>query len=120
MNQINQNERDQVPVPMDLILNEKTAGSINYLLLGLRYAIKSIVKEAVEEVINEQNYKALDEDRTITAKELCERWSIAPNTLRNWEIEKRITPLPLRGRKKIYSMKDVLAAESSGYIKHIS
>ena len=48
MNQINQNEMDQVPVPMDLILNEKTAGSINYLLLGLRYAIKSIVKEAVE------------------------------------------------------------------------
>ena len=120
MNQINQTGRNQVPVPMDLILNDKTAGSINYLLLGLRYTIKNIVKEAVEEVILEQNYKALDEDRTLTAKELCERWSISPNTLRSWEIDKKIAPLPLKGRKKIYSMKDVLAAESAGYIKHIS
>lgn len=120
MNQINQTGRNQVPVPMDLILNDKTAGSINYLLLGLRYTIKNIVKEAVEEVILEQNYKALDEDRTLTAKELCERWNISPNTLRSWEIDKKIAPLPLNGRKKIYSMKDVLAAESAGYIKHIS
>lgn len=120
MNQFNENEKNQVLVPMDLVLNEKTAGSINYLLHGLRYAVKNIVKEAVEEVILEQNFKALDEDRTLTAKELCERWSIAPNTLRAWEIDKRIAPLPLKGRKKIYSMKDVLAAESAGYIKHIS
>ena len=105
---------------MDFVLNDKTTGSINYLLLGLRYAIKQIVKEAVEEVILEQNYKAIDEERTITAHELCERWNIAPNTLRNWEIEKKIAPLPLNGRKKVYSMKDVLAAEATGYIKRVS
>ena len=120
MNQINQNEKDQVPVPMNLVLNEQTAGSINYLLLGLRYAMKSIVKEAVEEVIVEQNYKAHEDNRTLTARELCDRWSISPNTLRSWEIDKRIAPLPLPGRKKIYSMKDILAAESAGYIKHFS
>ena len=119
MNQINQNEWDQVPVPMDLILNEKTAGSINYILLGLRYTLKSIVKEAVEEVIQEENYKVQDDDKTLTAKELCARWNICPNTLRSWEIDKRIAPLPLYGRKKIYSMKDVLAAEAQGYIKKI-
>ena len=73
----------------------------------------------MEEVILEQNYKALDEERTLTAKELCDRWSISPNTLRLWEIDKRIAPLPLNGRKKIYSMKDVLAAESAGYIKNV-
>ena len=120
MNQINQNERDQVPVPMDLILNEKTAGSINYLLLGLRYAMKSIVKEAVEEVFNERYHKTQEEDKTLTAKELCARWSICPNTLRTWEIEKKIAPLPLNGRKKMYSMKDVLDAEAQGYIKIVS
>lgn len=119
MNQISKNERSQVPVPMNY-LNEKTAGSINYLILTLRYAMKSMVKEAVEEVILEQNYKMVDENRTLTAKELCERWNIAPNTLRSWEIDKRIAPLPLNGRKKIYSMKDVLAAEATGYIKKIS
>ena len=54
MNQFNQNERDQVPVPMDLVLNDNTARSINYLLLGLRYAVKRIVREAVEEVFDER------------------------------------------------------------------
>lgn len=104
---------------MDFVLNDKAAGSINYLLMGLRYAMKSIVREAVEEVLDEREFKALDEDRTITAKELCERWNISPNTLRSWEIDKKIAPLPLNGRKKVYSMKDVLAAESAGYIRNI-
>ena len=119
MKQINQNEMDPVPVPMDFVLNDKTTGSINYLLLGLRYAMKQIVKEAVEEVILEQNYRAIDENRTLTTKELCERWNISPNTLRSWEIDNRIAPLPLNGRKKVYSMKDILAAESAGYIKNV-
>ena len=119
MYQINENERSQVPVTMVSVLNEKTAGSINYLLMGIRYAMKVIVKEAVEEVILEQNFKTIEEDKTLTAKELCARWNISPNTLRNWEIDKRIAPLPLNGRKKIYSLKDVIAAESAGYIKNI-
>ena len=120
MKQINQVEGNQVPVPMDIVLNEKTTGSINYLLLGLRFALKSIVKEAVEEVIQEQNYKVQDEDKTLTAKELCARWNICPNTLRSWEIDKKIAPLRLNGRKKIYSMKDVLEAEATGYIKIVA
>ena len=120
MVQLNQNKENQVLVPMDFVLNEKTAKSINYLLLGLRYAMKALVKEAVEEVLDEREFKALDEDRTITARELCERWSISPNTLRSWEIDGKIAPLPLNGRKKIYSMRDVLAAEATGYIKNVS
>lgn len=119
MSQLNQIEGNPVPVPMDLVLTDKTAGSINYLLMGLRYTIKKIVKEAVEEVIQEQNFKAIDENRTLTTKELCERWNISPGTLRSWEIDQRIAPLPINGRKKVYSMKDVLAAESAGYIKNI-
>lgn len=115
-----QNENNQVPVQTELALNNKTAGSINYLLLGLRYALKGIVREAVEEVLDEREIKALDEDRTLNAHELCQRWNISPNTLRSWEIEGKISPLPLNGRKKIYSMKDVLAAEATGYIKNFS
>ena len=118
MNQVYENEGNPIPVPMDYVLSNKMEGSINYLLLGLRYEMKKIVKEAVEEVILEQNYKAVEEERTLTAKELCERWNISSNTLRSWEIDKRISPLPLKGRKKIYSMKEVLAAESAGYIKN--
>lgn len=120
MNQINQIENSQVPVPMDFVLNNKAAGSINYLLMGLRYTMKSIVKEAVEEVLEERECKTLEDDRTLTARELCARWNISPNTLRNWEIDRKIAPLPLKGRKKIYSMKDVLAAEAEGYIKNVA
>ena len=116
----NQIQKNQAMVPSGLVLNDKTAGSINYLLLGLRYALKSIVREAVEEVLDEREIKMLDEDRTLTARELCERWNISQNTLRSWEIDKKIAPLPLNGRKKIYSMRDVLAAEATGYIKNVS
>lgn len=116
----NQIQNNQIMVPTGLVLNDKTAGSINYLLLGLRYAIKSIVREAVEEVLDEREINALDENKTLTARELCERWSISTNTLRSWEIDGKIAPLPLNGRKKIYSMRDVLAAEATGYIKNVS
>lgn len=119
MDQVRIIDSIQAPVPMDLEMNNKVAGSINYLFVALRYMMKSIVREAVEEVLIEQDYKAQDENRTITAKELCERWNIGANTLRNWEIDKKIAPLPLNGRKKVYSMKDVLAAEAAGYIKKV-
>ena len=116
----NQIDKKQIPLQTGLALNNKTAGCINYLLLGLRYSLKGIVREAVEEVLDEREIKALDEDRTITAQELCKRWNISPNTLRAWEIDGKIAPLPLNGRKKVYSMRDVLVAEATGYIKNVS
>lgn len=120
MNQITRTEQNQTPAPYMLDLNSKTIGSINYLLMGLRYVVKSIVREAVEEVLIEQGHKNLKEDKTLTASQLCERWNISANTLRNWEIDNRIAPLALPGRKKIYSLKDVQAAEAAGYIKNIA
>ncbi len=119
MNQVNQIESSQVPVPIDFSRNNKAADSLNYLLWGLRYAMKSIVREAVEEVLDEREYRPLEE-KTITASELCERWNISANTLRCREIDEVIAPLPLPGRKKVYSMKDVLAAETMGFIKNLS
>lgn len=120
MNQTNQMENSQLLAPFFLEQNNRARGSISYLLQALRSSMKSIVKEAFEEVLLEQGYQAQGEDKTLTARELCDRWNISPNTLRNWEIDKRIAPLSLMGRKKIYSMKDVLAVEAAGYIKHIS
>ncbi len=110
----------QITTPYVCGLNDKTVSVINYLLLALRVSVKNIVREAVEEALDERASDIMDDDRTLTARELCERWNISPNTLRNWEIDGKIAPLPLKGRKKIYSMKDVLAAEAEGYIKNIA
>lgn len=120
MYQTNQIENPQTPAPFFLAQNNKATGSIAYLMQALRASMKVLVKEALEEVLLEQGCQAQEEDKTLTARELCDRWNISPNTLRNWEIDRRIAPLPLKGRKKIYSMKDVLAAEAAGYIKHIA
>ena len=60
------------------------------------------------------------ENQTLTAKELCKRWSISDNTLRNRENEGIIHPLETGGKKKIYSMKDVLNVETSGIYKRCS
>ena len=57
------------------------------------------------------------ENKTLTAKELCERWNISDNTLRNRENEGVIRPLETGGKKKIYSMKDILKCETSGIRK---
>lgn len=120
MKQITRIETNQMPPQYGYALNNKTVGAINYLLLGLRCAMKSIVREAVNEALNERESNIIEDDRTLNARELCERWNISANTLRNWEIDGKIAPLPLKGRKKIYSMKDVLAAEAEGYIKKVA
>ena len=86
---------------------------------GLIYSTLLSEDTTVVEVLDERECKTLEDDKTLTARELCTRWNISPNTLRNWEIDRKIAPLPLKGRKKIYSMKDVLAAESEGYIKTV-
>jgi DNA-binding transcriptional MerR regulator len=47
---------------------------------------------------------------------LCKRWNINADTLHNWEKKGKIRKLPLGGRKKMYSLKDVLEAEASGLV----
>ena len=61
--------------------------------------------------------KAIENIKTLTAKELCQRWNISDNTLRSKENAGIIRPLETGGKKKIYSMKDVKNAEASGIIK---
>ena len=87
------------------------------LLEAMKYTVKSWVKEAVEEVLDEKILNANIEDKRLNTDELCERWDISKNTLYNWEKDGIIKALPIGGRRKIYSRRDVLAAESDGLVK---
>lgn len=86
------------------------------LLEEARYFIKGIVKEAIEEVWDEKNYSPIKDTPLLTTDELCKRWNITADTLHNWEKKGKIAKMPLGGRKKMYSLKDVEEAEVSGIV----
>ena len=86
------------------------------LLEEARYFIKGIVREAFEEILAEKNYSPEMDTPLLTTEELCKRWNITPDTLHNWEKKGKISKLPLGGRKKMYSLKDVEEAEVSGIV----
>ena len=86
------------------------------LLEEARYFIKGIVREAIEEVWDEKNYSPITNTPLLTTMELCKRWGITRDTLHNWEKQGKIARLPLGGRKKMYSLKDVEEAEVSGIV----
>ena len=86
------------------------------LLEEARYFIKGIVREAFEEIWDEKNYSPITDTPLLTTGELCKRWNITPDTLHNWEKKGKIAKMPLGGRKKMYSLKDVEEAEVSGIV----
>ena len=86
------------------------------LLEGAKYFIKAIVREAIEEVWEEKNCSPMTDTPLLTTQELCTRWGITRDTLHNWEKKGIITKLPLGGRKKMYSLKDVEESEVSGLV----
>lgn len=86
------------------------------LLEEARYFIKGIVREAIEEVWDEKNYSPITNTPLLTTDELCKRWNITADTLHNWEKKGKIAKMPLGGRKKMYSLKDVEKAEVSGIV----
>ena len=86
------------------------------LLEEARYFIKGIVREAFEEIWDEKNYSSMTDTPLLTTVELCKRWGITRDTLHNWEKQGKIARLPLGGRKKMYSLKDVEEAEVSGIV----
>ena len=88
----------------------------NGLIARLRNWFKGIVKEALEEIIEERNYSRITETPLLTTQELCKRWNITPDTLHNWEKKGIISKMPLGGRKKMYSLTDVEDAEASGIV----
>ncbi|MCH5318874.1 MAG: MerR family transcriptional regulator [Paramuribaculum sp.] len=87
---------------------------------GLANFIKSAVKEAVTEAIQDKMCENLVVDQHLTTKQLCERWDISDTTLLTWEKRGVISPIQTGGRKKLYSLKDVRAAEVNGFIKNVA
>lgn len=87
------------------------------VLEGMKYTFKGWVKEVVEEVISDKMVNANIEDKRLNVVELCQRWNISKNTLHTWEQNGVIQPLPLGGKKKVYSMADILSAEANGFVK---
>lgn len=96
--------------------------------IGMEAYIRNIIKEMVKEEVDNKFYntmckiaeeKAVENIKTLTAKELCKRWNISDNTLRNKENQGIIRPLETGGKKKIYSMKDILNVETSGIYKRV-
>ena len=86
------------------------------LLEEARYFIKGIVREALEEILDERKDSPIAHTPLLNTEELCKRWNITPDTLHNWEKKGIITKLPLGGRKKMYSLKDVEESEVSGLV----
>lgn len=89
----------------------------NGVVEGLKYTFKGWVREVVEEVISDKMCNANLEDKRLNTEELCQRWNISKQTLEKWEKDGRIERLPLGGRKKLFSMADILRAESEGLIR---
>ena len=87
---------------------------------GIKYFIKSIVKQSMEEVIQDKMYENVVFDQNLTTRQLCERWNISDTTLLTWEKRGVISPIQTGGRKKLYSLKDVREAEVNGYIKNVA
>ena len=86
------------------------------LLEEARYFIKGIVREAFEEILDERKDYPITNTPLLNTEELCKRWNITPDTLHNWEKKGKISKMPLGGRKKMYSLKDVEEAEASGIV----
>ena len=85
---------------------------------GLISFIKSIVKQSMEEVIQDKMYENMVFDHKLSTKQLCDRWNISDTTLLTWEKRGLISPIQTGGRKKLYSLKDIREVEANGYIKN--
>lgn len=87
---------------------------------GFFHFLKSAVKQAVDEVLQNKAYENVVLDQNLTTEQLCERWHISRNTLKNWVDNEVITPIKIGGRKNVYSLKDVRELEATGNIKYVA
>ena len=96
--------------------------------MGFDALIKKHIEECVKKEVDNWLFnmmnkiaeeKAIENNKTLTAKDLCQRWNISDNTLRSKENAGIIHPLDTGGKKKIYSMKDIRNVEASGILKSV-
>ncbi|MCH5240307.1 MAG: hypothetical protein J1F38_08780 [Muribaculaceae bacterium] len=105
--------------------NKFTNPSVKYSNWGFMWEgfesfLISIVKETIEEVLQNKMYENVSNDKILSAKQLRERWlGISDTTLLTWEKQGKISPLQISGRKKMYSMREIREAEASFGIKHV-
>lgn len=80
--------------------------------------VESFIEAKVNEKFDEIGGKKLNEiifqNMTLTKKELCKRWNCCSNTIYNMERAGIISALPIPGKRKVYSMADVLRVEMNG------
>ena len=94
---------------------------------GFDAYMRKLIEETVKKEVDNRIYSLMCkiaeeksiENKTLTAQELCRRWNISDNTLRSRENEGVIHPLETGGKKKIYSMKDIINVETSGVYKMV-
>lgn len=79
--------------------------------------IKQAVKESMAELHEDYLASVNAVDENLTTEELCERWKICKATLYNYQKAGVISPIHMGGKKVVYKMEDVLAAEAAGKVK---
>ena len=72
------------------------------------------VNERFDELIGQRLVQAEVLNTTLTRNDLCKRWGCSRNTLSKYEKKGFITPLPVKGKKRVYLMKDIVEVESRG------
>lgn len=86
--------------------------SLGYLGEVIKKCAEDAAQRKFTEMFEDYEANRKFENSTINSDELCERWECCKNSLRNMEKDGIIAPLPVGGRKKVYSMQDVLYAEA--------
>lgn len=77
----------------------------------IKKCIDSTARKVFAEMFEDYENNRMFENSTISSDELCKHWGRCKNSLRNLEKDGVIAPLPVGGKTKMYSMKDVLKAE---------
>jgi ribosomal protein S25 len=80
---------------------------------SIKLMVKSFLKEILEEIMGESLSESVCKTKTISSDDLCDHWGISKNTLRNREKEGIISPIAIHGRKKMYSMRDVMEIDAA-------
>lgn len=85
----------------------------------IKKCVETTTKRVFAEMFEDYENNRKFEHSTISSDILCDRWGICKNTLRNYEKDGVITPLPTCGKTKMYSMNDVLEVEMNNpYFKN--
>lgn len=84
---------------------------------GIEKFIDLKVNEKFEEISGKELSRITYLNSTLNSDELCKRWECCKNTLLKMEKEGTLSPLPVKGKRKVYLMKDITEIEMSGRIK---